>query len=437
MQVDITNTLLIAVTQIFLASYVMLLIEFRKPEKLWRSVWIISAVLVVAANLTGILFFGFWRIYYSVALITVTLPYILVTLWCSEYKGLKALFSMCTGLFIGCIGHANAVFFQIFIPDNEWVALVVRSVTFVVIYVFLRKFYPYYANVIRYLEKGWGILCMIPMIITVLTFYIENIFGEHSSFPKAILMYGFVIVGICSYILIDLFFIKVQQEFEIKNSRELLEIQVTAQQSRLDAVQKLEESIRIERHNLRHRFQVIASLAEHGTREALMDFIGVSQKQLDEMKPVKWCKNQVMDAVFGFYFDEAKRRKIEVEASLYITEKVPINTAGLSMVVANSLENAIKACRKLPPDKRKIVCRCVEEPRFTFQIENTYSGNVRFDDNGLPMSDREGHGYGVRSVAAFCRKVHALYDYNADEGWFRFRMVLLPGTSGYITEEEK
>ena len=53
------------------------------------------------------------------------------------------------------------------------------------------------------------------------------------------------------------------------------------------------------------------------------------------------------------------------------------------------------------------VCRCVEEPRFTFQIENTYSGDVRFDDNGLPLSDREGHGYGVRSVAAFCRKVHA------------------------------
>ena len=59
----------------------MLLIDFRKPVAVWRARWIATVGLVVCANLFGLLFLNFWDTYVRVAVLTVTLPYILATLW--------------------------------------------------------------------------------------------------------------------------------------------------------------------------------------------------------------------------------------------------------------------------------------------------------------------------------------------------------------------
>lgn len=77
---DLYHTFYIGISQAFLGSFVMLLIDFRKPVAKWRTRWIVMVVLIVGANLIGLLFLNFWEMYYRVGFFTVTLPYILVTL---------------------------------------------------------------------------------------------------------------------------------------------------------------------------------------------------------------------------------------------------------------------------------------------------------------------------------------------------------------------
>ena len=60
---DFYHTLFVAVTQLFLGGYVMLLIDFRKPVAVWRARWIATVGLVVCANLFGLLFLNFWDTY--------------------------------------------------------------------------------------------------------------------------------------------------------------------------------------------------------------------------------------------------------------------------------------------------------------------------------------------------------------------------------------
>lgn len=53
-----------------------------------------------------------------------------------------------------------------------------------------------------------------------------------------------------------------------------------------------------------------------------------------------------------------------------------------------------------------------------------YAGEVRFDENGLPVSAHQGYGIGTRSIAAFCEKHGAACSYGAKDGWFRMRVIL-------------
>ena len=44
-----------------------------------------------------------------------------------------------------------------------------------------------------------------------------------------------------------------------------------------------------------------------------------------------------------------------------------------------------------------------------FAFFNSCSGAVHFDEQGLPVPSRQGHGIGSHSIAAFCKKHGASY----------------------------
>lgn len=205
---------------------------------------------------------------------------------------------------------------------------------------------------------------------------------------------------------------------------DILSTQVSALQGRVEATHATEEAIRIERHDMRHQLQVVAGMVEKGESAQALAFIGASQERLDARKPVRWCQNPVLDATFSSYLEQAKRQGIQVETSLAVPEILPVDVLELSTVFANALENAIHACADVPEGQRKLICRCLNSPQLMFEVMNTYSGQVRFDAGGLPMSNRRGHGVGTRSIAAFCEKHGAVCSYEAKDGWFRIRVVL-------------
>ena len=132
----------------------------------------------------------------------------------------------------------------------------------------------------------------------------------------------------------------------------------------------------------------------------------------------------MLDAIFSSYFSQAQQQGIQVEASLVVPDKLPVDAVELSTVFANALENAIHACAELPEGERKIVCKCINRPRLMFEVANTCVGEVRLDQNGLPVTGRRGHGMGTRSIAAFCEKHGAVCSYEQKDGWFRIQLIL-------------
>ena len=78
----------------------------------------------------------------------------------------------------------------------------------------------------------------------------------------------------------------------------------------------------------------------------------------------------------------------------------------------------------LAEERRALRCRVISHPSLMFECSNPYAGEVRFDGDGLPVSPRPGHGIGSHSIAAFCRKHGASYQYTAENGQFTLRVIL-------------
>lgn len=182
--------------------------------------------------------------------------------------------------------------------------------------------------------------------------------------------------------------------------------------------------MRIQRHDIRHQLQTIAALVQTGDCATALDYIGASQAGLDTAKPRSYCTNPTLDAVLVNMAVRAEALGISMEMSVALPDRLPVDALELSIVFANALENAIQAVQKMPPDRRRILCKSVTQPQFIMEISNPYAGEVRFDREGLPISEKSDHGIGTRSIVAFAEKYHALYQFRTEKGWFKLRLAV-------------
>ena len=416
MKLDFYHTLYVAISQAFLGSYVMLLVDFRKPVATWRTRWIVTVVLVVCANLFGLLFLNFWDTYLRVGVITMTLPYILVTLWCSSYRDFRAIFNIATALFIGCVGTATSNLAEMFLLKNDYFSFAVRLLTFLVMFFLLQRFSKTYRNMLHQMSHSWGILCIIPITTFLATLYTFNHLQSIQPSIALILVVSLLVVCGCAYYLMYLFFERVQKENSARYEAQLSALQLSALQNRMEAVQAAENVIRTERHDLRHRLQAVSELIARGDREAALAFLDTATKRLDEQKDVRWCRPPVLD--------QAKNQGILVTAKIDLPNKLTVDEGALAIVVANALENAIHANLKLPQKQREIRCKMVGTPGIMLEISNPCSENVTFDAEGLPVAHSEGHGIGMQSIGAFCRNSGAVCQFKLADGWFQLHLVL-------------
>ena len=105
-------------------------------------------------------------------------------------------------------------------------------------------------------------------------------------------------------------------------------------------------------------------------------------------------------------------------------DELPVDEGELAVVLANALENAIHASLRLPPERRKIRCKMVGTPSVMLEVSNACAGDVIFDSNGLPAARSEGHGLGVQSISAFCKKHDAVCQFDLNDGIFCLQIIM-------------
>lgn len=352
------------------------------------------------------------------------LPALLLFMFLSNIRGWRLVFQTISPiLFCNLIHHGGGLIFYL-AGQRFWALLTAYLLLTAALFWFLLCWLrPLFYQVCLLLRRGWWMMCVVMALYYVITIYlIPGYVGE--SLSSTVLKPAISCLMVGFYAVLMFFLSMVQREEEARHNTQMLSMQVSALQKRMDAIHGAEDRIRVERHDLRHRLQMVSELVKQGKVQAALDFIGASEQRLHEKKTRHWCRPPILDAVFSAYFEQAGTQGIRTVVHIALPDPLPVEEGELAIVFANALENAIHACMELPGDKRELQCRVIGRPQLMLEVRNICPASVRLDARGLPAASEEGHGWGTRSIFAFCRKYRASCRYEVKDGWFILRIVL-------------
>ena len=401
------------------------LTEFRFEYR--KLLWILAVYSVwVAASSAVLLWLGGELLLLRLFFLFISVPAILLTYWAANDTPAQAGFNYITQIIFSLVGASMIRMLTDYFMLPGLVNILLMCVFYLAaIYLEWRFLRQPFRMLIKVMPARWGVLTLIPCVFCAYLIVLASWPGNYiENDQQRIYIYTALIPITIVYIAVfKSLFAQHYIQMERQNTV-LLTIQIAALKEKLQKVREVEESVRIQRHDLRHQIQAVAELVARGDRKAALDFLDTAQQRLDDQKQIRWCRPAVLDAVFSSYFDQAQREGIRVSAKISLPGITPVDEGELAIVLANALENAIHENTKLPHEQRELRCKMTGTPGLMLEIANPCTGNVSFDTNGLPVAQRAGHGLGVQSISAFCHKNGAVCQFDLTDGWFRFRLVL-------------
>jgi len=408
-------------------SAVMFAMLFRPKCSPRRAYFIIFAIAAVLLPI-GLTLFAVLGTEYTmtVTLFTCTIPSLVLFYLLSTYRDGRFFFTFCLSD-TTCIWLLQVTNLLDRLCGGTYIVLFLSRMALLPLFVVLlwKKLRHPYLELQANLSGGWwtntAISALFYLLLLVTAVPADMAFEDRQALVRILLV---LVLMPITYLALLGSLHRQMLYYEARNKQDLLTAQVSGLEGRISAVQAAEESIRIDRHDLRHKLLTVEDMIERGEKDAALAYIHTLQGEAAYVKPEKWCANPLLDAVFSSYFAQARRQGIRIRVKLDIPKELPVDPAELSTVFANALENAICACAALPEEKRELVCTCISRPSLMFEVANPYQGTIRFDEAGQPLTQTPGHGIGTRSIAAFCEKHDACCVYEAKDGWFHLKIAL-------------
>lgn len=399
----------------------LLLFESRYPKKKTMAISLATMLPLIAVN-TVLAFVLPVDTIGTAMLLTLSLPSLIVFWILAKNRDGRFFFTFClvdtVSLEIIYITHTLNLYIT---PNSNVFMFVVRLVIYPLIeWIIFKKLRALYLDVQKTTKQGWGGYAVIGGIFYVLMSLMMNTPSPITSRPEyypAMALVFILIPTIYGNIIATLR--RQRRMFELQEQEDILRLQVNNITARVDDLALADERFRQERHNLRLKMRVIATFAENHKYDELNTYI---QEYLDTVRKTqikRYCKNAVIDAALSAFIQNAENRGIRVEIGFDFPDPIPVDATELATVLANAIENAINACEKMNEgEDRFIDIKVLSDPSFMIQVKNSFSGRVELDENGIPVNRKEGHGFGTRSIVAFCEKHNAFYQFVAKDNEF-------------------
>ncbi len=200
------------------------------------------------------------------------------------------------------------------------------------------------------------------------------------------------------------------------------------QQNYYEELEKNQDQIRRLRHDLNNQLIAVGNLLDEGNdAEAKRYFQQLSSYIQSGSR--SFCKNRVVNAVLNAKYNLIQEERISEFFHISIDNLLSIDDISLCTIFANTLDNAIEACRKLPQDKRNISvkARYSENGYFSYEIVNTKCNEVKVKKDRF-LSDKDDgdfHGIGLSSVKEVVQRYQGTIDVSFTEE--EFKVVILIG----------
>jgi sensor histidine kinase regulating citrate/malate metabolism len=170
------------------------------------------------------------------------------------------------------------------------------------------------------------------------------------------------------------------------------------------------QDLRDETHKLRHDTQnqllTVKTLLDEGETDKAADMAEKLSGAVTVLPRVDYCENTLVNAVLANKEPLCREAGIETEYSLNLPPEIGVADEDLVSALANLLDNAIKACRKLPEGAEKRIALTAEKKDDILLLRclNSADPEEKRELSRLKKPGKDGHGWGLRILRDMAKR---------------------------------
>ena len=272
--------------------------------------------------------------------------------------------------------------------------------------------------------KHFAVIMAIPGIsFLVLVFFLLRI----NSYPDTLfylvfpLITAFIFINVTTAFIYSQFCNLLQRNTDIL----LLQQQIKLSEQYYEDLSLSQQRLKGIRHDMKNHLQSLSWIAARITpasreTEELQEYLGQLTQDIEEASQILSTGNMGMDAILSLKIGQAKEQKITVHSKISVPKEMGLATEDSIIILGNLLDNAIKACRENPEEKRWICLDIHYIPRSLF---------IRVT-NPLPLlpETSEGHeknsGFGLKNVRTAVKNYHGVLEIQEEKECFTVKILL-------------
>lgn len=226
-------------------------------------------------------------------------------------------------------------------------------------------------------------------------------------------LFVFVLLGLLyTSILVIYYTNRIHDQAQEKKAWEIAEHHYAMQQEYYD-------QLRIQQEETRALWHDISKYLRASKIEDSDDALVEVQKMLDSISCVVDVNNHVVSVILNEYVQAARAAAIELEMDVQVPEVLFVTAADLYVLIGNTMDNAIEACRSLPQEQRRISLKLKTHNNILFfEMSNPYT------DKHMYRIRNNYHGYGLKNVMRCVEKYNGKTEVSKDEGVFQITAIL-------------
>ena len=201
-----------------------------------------------------------------------------------------------------------------------------------------------------------------------------------------------------------------------------------AQQSYYEDLRREQKRVRELRHDMANHLSVAQSLITQEKVLQAQNYLSELSQEISSASPKEFYRMETVNALLNVKYRLAAERQIDCRIFLDLPQNPGIDEVGLCSLIANTLDNAIEACGKIPDvSRRRILLKGrLSGSNFSYYIENSVSGASK-KAAALPSGRGNGRrrGLGLSIVRGLVSQSGGTLSISSDEEQFSVT-VLLP-----------
>ncbi len=275
------------------------------------------------------------------------------------------------------------------------------------------------------LAQTWYVFWILPLVFIGLNLFMVPRYRE--TLYQGRVMQGYIVLSLALLAILALFYAMFLMMANSLNRNAKLQQEnhfLSMQQARYDNLCTAIEETRHARHDMRHHFARLSTMAEDGDLEQIKQYLSKSQEKIPNLD-MRFSENRAADSVIGHYCALAQRENIPFYAKIDLPPELPVDEMDMSLILSNLLENALEASIRTAENRHLIkVAVYMHERLLLIQVENTFDGEIKEKDGIFQSSKRKGSGIGIQSVRRIAEKNGGDSSFTHDNGTFTAKVML-------------